>query len=208
MRRALTLIELIFTMVIVAIVFTVVPKMIFAFNKSAQTSVKEDALYNAFALMGAIVNLPWDQNNTDQDDILHVDESNFACDSSTYSRIGGFGSRLCPNNLNASSTLGKEDDVYDDLDDYNGHETNTSTACSLKYHLKATVKYIADPAKPTDTTVAVDLDNLGDASGTSDLKEVSVQVTYAPGHAKGAFCKTLVYDSANLGLVSVKGIHN
>ena len=208
MRRGLTLIELIFTMVIVAIVFTVVPKMIFAFNKSAETTVKEDALYNAFALMGAIVNLPWDAQNVDHDDILHVDETAFACDASTYSRIGGFGSRLCPNNLDATANPGKEDASYDDMDDYNGYETNTSSACRTKYTLDAEVVYMADPATLTVTSVTVDLDGLGTVSHTSDIKEVRVKVTYAPGNRKTPFCKTLYYNSANLGLVSVKGIHN
>ncbi len=208
MRRGLTLIELIFTMVIVAIVFTVVPKMIFAFNQSARTTVKEDALYNAFALMGAIVNLPWDAQNVDHDDILHTDETAFGCDASTYSRIGGFGSRLCPNALDATADLGREDDAYDDLDDYEGFETNASSACRVKYTLGARVLYIADPAAPSESSVTVDLDGLGGVDHTSDLKEVQVSVRYAPGNRKGGFCKTIYYDSANLGLVSVKGIHN
>ena len=57
MRKALTLIEMILTMVIVGLVFTVVPKIIFVTNRSFETVVKEDALYNVREDPGETVDL-------------------------------------------------------------------------------------------------------------------------------------------------------
>jgi prepilin-type N-terminal cleavage/methylation domain-containing protein len=57
MRKALTMIELIISMVIIGIVFTVIPRLVIAMNQNAQTTIKEEALYNALSLMGSIVPL-------------------------------------------------------------------------------------------------------------------------------------------------------
>jgi len=74
-RRGITLIELIFSIVILSIVFSIVPKIIFASNKSMQTSMKEDALFNAYTLLGSIIKLPWDENTYETGNILSVDEA-------------------------------------------------------------------------------------------------------------------------------------
>ena len=44
MRRAMTLIELIFAMVIVAVVFMVIPRILFVANKSHQLGMKEELI--------------------------------------------------------------------------------------------------------------------------------------------------------------------
>lgn len=96
MRRALTLIELILSMVIIGIVFTVIPKLIMSMNQSAQTTIKEEAMFNAMAQMGAIINLPWDENNTAHDQILDTNATTYKCNATSGYRIGGFiGGRHC-----------------------------------------------------------------------------------------------------------------
>lgn len=132
MRRGLTLIELIFTMVIVAVVFTVIPKLIQSFAQSGEVSIKEDALYNAVALAGLMSALPWDEANTNSDAILFTDNvTNYACNPLTGYRTGGFiGGRNCIQNpSSASATLGKEDALYNDFDDYHNEDRNSSVVC-------------------------------------------------------------------------------
>jgi len=75
-REGFTLIELIFSMVIIALVFTVIPKIIYAFNKSDTFSVREDALFNGVSLTNMISRLPWDENNTEHNDILLTKSTN------------------------------------------------------------------------------------------------------------------------------------
>lgn len=132
MRRGLTLIELIFTMVIVAVVFTVIPKLIQSFAQSGEVAIKEDALYSAVALAGLMSALPWDEANTVSDSILYTaSDPNYACNPATGYRTGRFvGGRNCIQNpANASAGLGKEDAFYNDFDDYHDENRSASVVC-------------------------------------------------------------------------------
>ncbi len=190
MRHGLTLIELIFSMVIIAIVFTVVPKIIFASNKSLQLSVKEDALFNAVTLMGMITKLPWDENTRLTDGgILNAGSLTCKGTSSGGSgyRIGGFiGSRNCLNDdgsaLWQNSPLGMEDVFYNDVDDYHGYGEDTSGG-RITYHLTAEVN------------------QSGDIKGIT--VRVSAQDATAIAKSGGTFASSFFYESANLGHVQI-----
>ena len=179
MRKGLTLIELIFSMVIIAIVFTVIPKMIFASNKAIALSIKEDGMYEAISLIGSISKLPWDENTTQSGGkILHTTTND--CDSATGYRIGGFvGSRNCiDSDYNVSTTLGTDanDNTYkDDVDDYIDYDQNSTQG--RNYNLK------------------VDINN------TNNIKTIKVIVK---GGAKtGNFQTSVFYESANLGYIKI-----
>lgn len=178
MRSALTLIELIFSMLIIAIVFTVVPKIIFASNKAFQLSVKEDGMYNAISLLGSISKLPWDENTIISDgEILNA--GGVLCQTDGY-RVGGFvGSRNC---LNHASSHGMAvDDAknsFDDIDDYN-NETNFNESSSL--------------GKDYDLNVSV--------TRTDDIK--NIVVTVKGGARTGNFQTSFFYNSANLGYINI-----
>ncbi len=201
------MVELIFTMVIIGLVFMVVPKIVFVTNKSFETTVKEEALYNAMALMGIIVHLPWDEENTKYDRILSVSAGNAAyrCDDTTgFYRVGGFvGSRNCIDNsatpMNASSTLGREDAYFNDIDDYDGFQVDTTTPYGAKYRLQVSVSYLQDPSPGS----VVDLSALSPASGSTDIKEIRVTVSNAPGRKKAPFTSSLYYHSVNLGQIYI-----
>ena len=84
MKKALTLIELIFTIVIIALVFTVIPKIIYVSNKSLEFSKKEDAIFNMMAKMMDVSLKEYDENNTEYDDILLTGSNNtLDCNSSS-----------------------------------------------------------------------------------------------------------------------------
>jgi len=143
MRRGLSLIELIFTIVIIAIVFTVIPKVVLSLNKADSFAVRQDALFNGVSMVSMISKLPWDEANSNSPDVLHVDSLNFTCSTSTFRRVGGFiGSRNCDENL--TSTLGKNGeasyDEYNDLDDFK--DENNITA--KPYRLETEVTYLTD----------------------------------------------------------------
>ena len=122
MRKGLSLIELIFTIVIIALVFTVIPKVVFALKKSDSFVIRQDAILNSVSLMQMLSKLPWDENNFNTTDILHVSPSGnaiFNCDPISRLRVGGFvGSRNCQNNLPASpiGTLGSDVDENNETD--------------------------------------------------------------------------------------------
>ncbi|WP_457594358.1 type II secretion system protein [Hydrogenimonas sp.] len=199
MRRALTLIEMIFTMVIVGLVFMVVPKIVFVTNKSFETLAKEEALYNMMALAGIVTTLPWDENGTRSAAILHTESAGgvYLCDATTgFYRVGGFkGGRNCIGGGTAAAVPGREDALYNDLDDYNGYTLQTVTPYGAKYLLSVTVRYLSDPP-PGDL---VDLSALSVAAGSTNIKEVNVTVTNAPSNRKIPFRSSVYYHSANIG---------
>ena len=145
MRKAFTLLELIFSMVIIAIAFSVLPKILLLSKKSAVTTLKEEAMYNAVAYVGLIKSTVWDENNTQVDDILLVSNGNSAydCNTTTGYRIGGMkGSRNCFHEKNASA-LGSDDNDLDDMDDFatlNASNDNNSR----DYNLSVSTSYIDD----------------------------------------------------------------
>ena len=156
MKKSFSLIELIFTIVIIAFVFTVVPKVIYTTNKTFEFSLKEDGIFNMMTKMMDISLLDWDENNTQYYDILLTNNKNvLECNSSDSKniRIGGFYSgdlysRICPNNQNISH-IGIDDDEddesdFDDVDDYDNNKTNATKKSGRKkerYTIYITVGY-------------------------------------------------------------------
>ncbi len=175
MRHGLTLIELIFSMLIIAVVFSVVPKFMAVSNRAMQLGIKEDALFNAVTQTAMISKLPWDQNTIDTNGaILHA--GGLPCNQ--Y-RVGGFeGSRNCINSLGFGATMGKEDANYNDIDDYNG-DSVTTTGGRLAYTM--------------DTAVAQ----------TGDIKTITVTISANSEKLGGNFASHFFYDSANLGHVQI-----
>jgi len=60
MKKAFTLVELIFTIVIMAGVFAVIPKILNMTNKSDSIALKQDALLQAVSLTNIASFLAWD----------------------------------------------------------------------------------------------------------------------------------------------------
>jgi len=166
-RKALAMIELIFAIVIMGLALMSAPMLISQAKTGGLAVVQQEAIAAVATEMGMIMTRAWDENDTNESNynpILVVNEDIEALNESnnTGKRIGtphdasrGFltseGIRL-----NASS-IGNEDDEYDDIDDFNGKETqlkkesDTSTEegdyIDDSLVMITTVDYI-----PTDTT--------------------------------------------------------
>jgi len=67
MRRAVSLLELILSIIIISTVFIIIPKLIFSINRGFELSLKEEALYTAVSMSGYISTLPWDQHTIDRE---------------------------------------------------------------------------------------------------------------------------------------------
>ena len=185
MKHAFTLVELIFSIVIIAIVFTVVPKLMFATTKTMEFSIKEDGLFAGIALMGNIVRLPWDANTTtSQGKILDT-----AVNDCTDYRVGGFiGSRNCIG-TNAIATpkadFGTATSFFGDVDDYDGYESST-VGGRVSYDLNVTVDYVDNNFNPSATT--------------NEVKKAEVRVTTT---TRSKLCTSFFYYSANLGHIQI-----
>lgn len=213
MRRALTLIELILATVIIGIVFTVIPRLIHAMNQTSKTAAQEEAMYNAMTLMGAIINLPWDNNNTEHDQILQVTQGNpaYECNTTSGYRIGGFiGGRNCiePSDADYNATsLGLEGNDINDVDDY-ALPIHTDSNCSrsdgkMLYTLTPVITYVADPA-PIGT---VTLGNTPLSTGAkSNTKHVLVKVGYHADNKHSGCISVLEYHAFNIGKVQINSM--
>jgi len=65
MKRAIALIELIFSIVIIALVLTAVPNLISVANKSSKNAISQEAVSNAASHISMIMSQYWDENDTD-----------------------------------------------------------------------------------------------------------------------------------------------
>ncbi len=203
MRRGLSLIELIFTIVIIALVFTVIPKFIFALNKSDRLTIRQDALFNGISIVHLISNLSWDENNTNSNDILHVSFKGLDdCNQSSYYRVGGFvGSRNCENNLSAS--LLRDDgegsyEFYNDIDDFNNQDINASY-----YSLHVKVGYIDDNITFSNQKAFINLTDTKESNSTN-LKLVDLNITYEGKRGvKGSQIAQFNYISSNIGQIYI-----
>jgi len=194
MRKGMTLIELIFSMVIISIVFSIVPKIIFASNKSMELSMKEDALFNAYTLMGSITKLAWDENTLTDGKILATAElAGTSSDCASNDRKVGnlYGSRNCVDSTDSASSIGLETDDYNDIDDYDGYDENVSVNGKNRYSLSVAVNYVDDDYDNASTT------------DTKELKEIEVLVKSINNKTKG-FESSFFYYSANLGHIQIK----
>ena len=148
MKKGFSLIELIFTIVIIAMVFTVIPKVIYVTNIGIGFTLKETGLFNMMAKIMDISLKEVDENNTETDDILFTGNNNLLeCNSTTDLRIGGFyGGRNCEHDKYVSHIgvdSGETDEYdYDDVDDYNGTESNaTKSGYGTRYVIHNFVGY-------------------------------------------------------------------
>ena len=183
-KTAFTLVELIFSIVIIAIVFTVVPKLMFATTKTMEVSIKEDGLFAAIALMGNIVRLPWDSNTLLSDGKI-LDTSVNTCND--Y-RAGGFvGSRNCLGSDLSATPKGGFGSVgdYSDVDDYDAYTVSTLNG-RVQYNLDVSVDY-------ADTLLV-------SSALSNELKEINVGVTSS---SKTVLCSNFFFYSANLGHIQI-----
>lgn len=183
-------------------------------NQSSQVTIKEEAMFNALTMMGAIINLPWDENNTIHNQILHTDSTSYECNSTSGYRIGGFvGSRHCreENGTILAATFGIEKDssgidIYNDVDDYSS-EINATNDCAKSagkslYSLQPIVIYSNDPIPSSSIQLPGDDDNASLGS-TTNTKRIIVRVGYHSDNKHSGCITALEYHSFNLGKIHI-----
>ncbi len=210
MRRGFNLIELIFTIVIMAGIFAVIPKIIFATNKSDAFAMKQDALFNAVSLTNIASMLAWDENNSETISIVQTHDNNIPCSTSTFLRAGGFlgsNTRNCKESFSASA-IGSdtdEDDYlsYNDIDDFNGTSIDVNLTDKTKYKIYTEVKYLNDTIfTVTGNKMTIALDN-SIQTNTSNIKKFKAVVGYVGGRGKDKNISSFYYYSANIGQITL-----
>jgi hypothetical protein len=208
MRRAFNLIELIFTIVIMAGVFAVIPKIIFATNKSDSFAMKQDAFFNAISLTNIASLLAWDEENTDSMSILATANNQIECNTTTFLRKGGFlgaNSRNCKEPLTASA-IGADGEsdylAFNDIDDFDAHEINVTLGSKTKYKIYTTVEYFDDDIFTTNgDKMTITLKDANDT--TTNIKKFKAVVGYVGGRGKDKNITSFYYYSTNIGQITL-----
>jgi hypothetical protein len=201
--KAFSLIELIFTVVIIGLVFSVIPRIIEVSNKSLEFAKKEDAIFNLMAKAMDISTQEFDENNTQTDDILLVNDplqNVLDCNSSSGYRVGGFsGSRNCKNGYFVSK-IGSDSDEppYDDVDDYNLVEENTTNDGRIFYTLKMYAGYTDEFKSYNNSSLDFNFTEKMDSNKTN-IKRVYLQIFKDDNEIS-----SISYDSANIGHISIE----
>ncbi|WP_434581131.1 type II secretion system GspH family protein [Sulfurimonas sp. NW15] len=201
MKKAFTLIELIFSMVIIAIAFSVLPKILQLSIKSSTTSLKEEAMFNAVAYVGLIKSTAWDENNTIVDDILLVTSGNsvYDCNETSGYRTGGMkGSRNCFHKKYASALEPDSNDL-DDMDDFITLNAKNSSS-SRDYNLSVNEYYVDDIA--LTGTIYPDENNISTGSTNTKLITVTVQANKKGNVLGNSFVK-ISFIAQNIGQIKV-----
>ncbi len=204
----MTLIELIFTIIIIGAVFTVIPRIIYVSNKALEFSKREDSMFN---MMGKIMDISlkeYDENNTNSDDILVVNEPPkyvLDCNASNGYRIGGFkGSRNCLNNIGESYIPTNKNGEYDYIEGYNGVEENTSLYGRTYYSLYIKVGYTGEWNKSNYDYAKGSLDY--DFSSVSDNNKTNIKRIYIVVSQNGNNVSSVNYYSANIGHIRIESV--
>jgi Tfp pilus assembly protein PilE len=211
LKKALTLIELIFTIVIIALVFTVIPKIIYVSNKSLEFSKKEDAVFNMMAKMMDVCLKEYDYNNTQYDDILIVNDppqNVLDCNASSWYRVGGFrGGRTCENNISESAIPSPQNDnnEYDYIEGYNGYEDNNLSNGHTKYVLNIVVGYTTEwkESNYSNQTLNFSFDDNLSSEQKSNIKKIVVSIRKEGDDKNISIIK---YNSANIGHMKINSV--
>jgi len=204
MKKALTLIELIFTIVIIAAVFTTIPKIIYVSNKSLEFSKKEDAIFNMMSKIMDISLKEYDYNNTIYDDILLTGQNLYLdCNATTGYRNGGFeGSRNCLNAVYENDIPAHGQDGADYIEGYNGVSEPLSYGHTT-YSLNISVNYSAGWDENNYANQVLDFEfNSSDAGKHTNIKEVNISVS----DSKGNVISNVNYYSANIGHIKINSV--
>ncbi len=202
MKRALSLIELLFTIVIIAFTFTVIPKIFQVTNKTLAFSSKEDALFNMYSQIMDIVLKEYDEKNTLYDDILLSDESgNLECNTDTGYRIGGFkGSRNCFHKILESDIPSSPKDPKVAIEDYNGLDYQIYSG-HKEYNLSVRVNYADDNFNYDYSNQKVSFEFNKISNIKTNVKKINVKVLN-----KDNIISSITYYSANLGHIEIKSV--
>ncbi len=136
-RYAFTMIELIFAIVVISIAVISLPMMIQTSTKGIENNLVQEAIFASSAKLNEIISYPWDENSIPNgstfSEVIWTNAND--CNSSTKLRPGHIMEqqhrRCLDSNFSviqptAAAALGMEandNNVYDDIDDFNGVST-------------------------------------------------------------------------------------
>lgn len=204
MRKAISMIELIISIVIIGIVVTAMPMVLTQTSNSNAFALQQEAIFHAKTKIGVITKAAWDSNaiQTNINDPLFIVNTNgtpadnefntqnnnrrlgsvYKNDRRTIdaNRTSGSLVRL-PTNVGTGTWGDQASNNWNDVDDYDGSDELIETPKDsgdfvTKINLRTNVRYVTDSATYSDTNIT-DFDFLVANHGTSNIKLIEVNAT-------------------------------
>jgi Tfp pilus assembly protein PilV len=196
MRRAISLIELVFAIVIMGIAVMSLPLILTQVERSNEFSLQQEAILAAKTKIGDILSYEWDQNSYDATTqralvVATASDANgdLNCSATTHARVGNVLSdyrRKCTTTA-ATTAANFVDANINDVDDFNAQNitlnADPDNAGTLDYifrntlQLQTAVNYAADNAVYANQSLNNFALNFAIHATTSNIKAISVTVS-------------------------------
>ena len=203
MRPAIAMLELIFAIVIMAIILMSAPRLISTAAQSGYVAIQQEAINEAASQVNMIMGFHWDESTANElylDPILRVTSGDAALDEegSTGRRPGtpkesyrSFVRSDGVDDLAADTSLGLESNetVEDDIDDFSGTTVhlvlvpeatlNTDYIETTTVDINRTLSYSSDTANYNTSSIV--FNPFTASGGTTNIKSISVTLTSSSG---------------------------
>ena len=205
MRPAIAMLELIFAIVIMAIILMSAPMLISTAAKSGYVAIQQEAINEAASQVNMIMGYHWDENDVNEmyiDPILQVSngDTDLDEDGTTGRRLGtpqesyrSFVRSDGVDDLAADTTLSMEtnETEEDDMDDFSGITVNLilvpEATLDADYietttiDINRTVSYSDDTANYNSSNFTYDPFNAPASGPTTNIKSITVTLTSSSG---------------------------
>jgi prepilin-type N-terminal cleavage/methylation domain-containing protein len=200
-RSGFSLVELVLSIVVIAIALMTVPLMIGQGAKSNQYALVQESILAARTKMGNILSYKWDDCASSASAsivrVIDVTAGDSQLDrNTTLRRVGHIDEdlrrRMSDTEVNA--TLGQEGGIFDDIDDFDGESTTVSTVgastpegefdyLDKDLNLTTSIAYISDDANYSQQTLTFDFNvsttGTFSAANSTNIKMVELNATSA-----------------------------
>lgn len=225
-RYAFTMIELIFALVIMGIVFLTLPRILIEDSSNVEQNIMQEAIFASSAKIGQILTFHWDENSPDPTTTLTAaNVVGTPNGDPELDRVAGTDFRLghivqplhrrmtsitAERNATTIVGLGVDDviDDPDDIDDFDGGVnldliTGTSVSSYKKaYRVTTDVSYVSDAADYTQSTINYTFDVGSAATVTSDRNVKMIELSTDQNNSGGWSVQPILVlraFSANIG---------
>lgn len=187
-KTAFSLIELLFSIVIIGLTVFILPKLMSQSNRSEDIAMTNDMIYAVESNIYGVLTYSWDENSKDglnPNKILNTSSTANGLneDNSSGYRVGHIQGRTRRTFHSPASTasvsLGKEGSIIDDLDDFDGNVFSIASVGEIDYinefNVSTNIDYVDDATNNTmyESSETIDF-VLGLSTGSSrHIKQVA-----------------------------------
>lgn len=190
MKKAIAMIELIFSIVVMGIAMLAIPMITAQTMKGAESAMMQESVSAGAAELNMILAKPWDQNGTDEDlgsPILLTDSTNFKARSgivdTNNSRTRFYGTvqpKASNNGYNADENdIGDFDGKIETLMVYNNETNNAFEGNYIDVNINMTtaVDFVPDNVVLAQNTVFNFDPLIGESANTTNIKRITTTLT-------------------------------